>query len=327
MVLLLALAAAAASPQPGTLKTFGDWTVGCDNGRTCKAVALVPEGEDRETYLLLSIDRGPSTAARAQLRWDMPDGPARRTVLTIERQAVAKTSVPAVVLEPTITAALVKGARVEVTTEDGKTIGSASLSGLAAALRYIDDRQKRVGTVTALVAKGAAAQVAPPPPLPVVIVPPPGTRPPRVLSVARVTKLIGPDKAKCTYSTNRIEPEAYRLDARTSLVTVVHPCGNGAYNIFYSALLVDEAGNARAASFDTDLPKPKEGWNDGLANGGYDPKTGRLYKFMKARGLGDCGSFGEYVWDGKRFRLTERSDMGECRGSLDYITTWRAIVR
>ena len=37
-MLLLALAAAAAGPQPGALKTFTDWTVGCDNTRTCRAV-------------------------------------------------------------------------------------------------------------------------------------------------------------------------------------------------------------------------------------------------------------------------------------------------
>ena len=27
------------------------------------------------------------------------------------------------------------------------------------------------------------------------------------------------------------------------------------------------------------------------------------------------------------FRLVEQSEMGECRGSTDYITTWRALVR
>ena len=40
-MLLLALAAQAVQPQPGELKTFGDWTVGCDNARACRAVALV----------------------------------------------------------------------------------------------------------------------------------------------------------------------------------------------------------------------------------------------------------------------------------------------
>ena len=31
----------AAAPSPGELRTFNDWTVGCDNGRACQAVALL----------------------------------------------------------------------------------------------------------------------------------------------------------------------------------------------------------------------------------------------------------------------------------------------
>jgi hypothetical protein len=49
--------------------------------------------------------------------------------------------------------------------------------------------------------------------------------------------------------------------------------------------------------------------------------------FAKGRGIGDCGVGDDYVWDGDRFRLAEQIAMGECRGSVDYITTWRARVR
>ena len=38
MPILLALAAAAVSPQPGELKTFKNWIVGCDDRRACQAV-------------------------------------------------------------------------------------------------------------------------------------------------------------------------------------------------------------------------------------------------------------------------------------------------
>ena len=44
------------------------------------------------------------------------------------------------------------------------------------------------------------------------------------------------------------------------------------------------------------------------------------------RGVGDCGVHQDYVWDGTRFRLVQQEEMSECRGSLDYITTWRAQV-
>ncbi|MEC7934111.1 MAG: DUF1176 domain-containing protein, partial [Pseudomonadota bacterium] len=35
---------AAQAPTPGTLETYKDWTIGCDNRNRCEAVALLPEG-------------------------------------------------------------------------------------------------------------------------------------------------------------------------------------------------------------------------------------------------------------------------------------------
>jgi hypothetical protein len=34
-----------------------------------------------------------------------------------------------------------------------------------------------------------------------------------------------------------------------------------------------------------------------------------------------------YGWDGDRFRLIRRTEMGECRGSHAYLSTWRAQAR
>ena len=172
------------------------------------------------------------------------------------------------------------------------TVGTsrASLSGLAAALRYIDEAQRRGGHVTAMVATGPAIGTIATPSLPIVNDPARGARPARTMTVARAKQLIGPDNAVCDYSSAKVEPEAYRLDARASLVTVFHPCGNGAYNYYSSAFLIDEAGKARPATFDTDKPNPKDGENLGLVNAGYDPKTRRLSSFMKGRGLDNCGT-------------------------------------
>ena len=75
MPFLIALAAAAAAPQPDKLQTFKDWTVGCDNVRHCEAVALVPDGEDRDAYLMLTIERDAGPAALARL--SVPSGDAR----------------------------------------------------------------------------------------------------------------------------------------------------------------------------------------------------------------------------------------------------------
>ena len=63
-MMLLALLAAAAAPQPGELKTYRDWIVGCDNGLACHATSLVAEGEERgEDGAMLSVMRGPGAGA------------------------------------------------------------------------------------------------------------------------------------------------------------------------------------------------------------------------------------------------------------------------
>ena len=91
--------------------------------------------------------------------------------------------------------------------------------------------------------------------------------------------------------------------------------------------MVGEAGPPRPALFDAppDMgdggSKPSTGY---LTNGDWDPKTRRLSSFERVRGIGDCGSTESYAWDGTRFRLVEQNEIGECRGSVDYIRTWIA---
>ena len=81
-----------------------------------------------------------------------------------------------------------------------------------------------------------------------------------------------------------------------------------------------------AAAFDLDEPWWKDEGKPMLINAGWDQERGLLTSFSKGRGLGDCGTLSEYAWDGRAFRLVEQAEMGECRGSTDYITTWRARV-
>ena len=61
-----------------------------------------------------------------------------------------------------------------------------------------------------------------------------------------------------------------------------------------------------------------------LVNPSWDPETRRLHEYAKGRGLGDCGTRSQYAWDGERFRLVHQEEMEACRGSLHYVTTWRA---
>jgi hypothetical protein len=135
--------------------------------------------------------------------------------------------------------------------------------------------------------------------------------------------LIGPDNAKCDYASGKVAPQAWRLDDTHSVVVIDHPCGNGAYNLFSTVFIVDETGTPHPARFDSDPGMGEPGDTD-LTNGGWDEKSQRMSSYAKGRGIGDCGTSQSYAWDGTRFRMTEMAEMGECRGSIDYIRIWTA---
>jgi hypothetical protein len=339
-MLLLGLLAAAVSPpqavpRPGELKTYRDWTVGCDNGRACHATSLMPEGEIAGQPLTMSIKRGPTAGALPEIRVHGGNGKAPRLVADgralgvrlraeeedwrVEDKGVAETL------------ATIRTARtIRVEDGRGRRLGSVSLAGASAALLYIDEVQKRLGTVTALARSGPlpASAVPPPPALPrIASAAAPGARGFRVAEdrIAALRKQAGCIPEQEDWPGYGSEQE--ELDANRTLILL--GCGAGAYNynsIPYLARRTGAAIEIVLAGFDL---SPASGEGDDppmLVNAGWDAKQGLLTSFAKGRGLGDCGVGNDYAWDGTRFRLVRQIAMGECRGSIDYITTWRAVV-
>jgi hypothetical protein len=174
MILAVMLtAAAAAVPQAAELKTFQDWTVGCDNGAACHAVALMPE-DWPEDGLTMSVRRGPEAGARPVLAFELgADSNAASVSADGKRLAVrlvgseGQTKVAAADTAAMV-GALRSAKRVELQAADGKPLGTVSLKGASAALLYMDEKQRRTGTATALVRPGTRPAAGPPPPLPVV---------------------------------------------------------------------------------------------------------------------------------------------------------------
>src|SRR3954467_12719031 len=70
----LLAAAAAAATGSGELKTFKDWTVGCDNGRACQAVGQY-SAENME-LISVSILRGAGAADAPKIWFRLQDSPA-----------------------------------------------------------------------------------------------------------------------------------------------------------------------------------------------------------------------------------------------------------
>lgn len=327
--LLLGLAAADAE------RVFGNWAVVCDNVRRCEATVLLAERADSETFsqILISRDAGPKGGLRIAV---VPAVDAKgAAALFVDALIVAQGNIGANLhIEGEealrVARAMATGDTLMLRQED-RLLGSASLSGAAAAMRYIDAEQGRAESVTAIVATGEqpASMVPEQRPLPTisavrwdgsVAADSPSLKALAKLSArARCERIGGMGEAKS--GSDMLSVERYRLDARTTLV--LQPCWSSAYN-FRTAAFVLQDGKLTKAQFE----EPDEQTEDGtviVTNAGLATVDGAILSTsIKDRGPGDCGRSDKFVWDGARFRRIETRQLGECRGSYNWLTTYRA---
>lgn len=319
----LILAAAAAVPT-GPLVTFKDWTAGCDNGRSCMAVGQY--SADNFDLASVVVERGP-LAGDQPVIWfrnedkivDLAaDGERLNVKLVADADDFILTVDPA--STATVVAALKSARSLVPLRSDGEKALPLSISGAAAAMRWIDEQQKRVGTVTAMVATGdkPPSAVPAPPPLPTVrqvIFDGPPAKP---ISDDQI-KAIQEEYADCSDEEELQDKVDYaRLDARTTLAIVTAVCGSGAYNYYGIPLLLRDNGKREIA----DMEIEEEG--DAAMNLSWDAKTHVLSSYFKGRGLGDCGAGTDWVWDGAKFRIVKQTMMGECLGAIAWIPLYRA---
>ncbi|PVE59049.1 hypothetical protein DC429_01140 [Arthrobacter sp. TPD3018] len=305
------------TPKPGTLKTFGDWQVGCDNGLVCTMASLLPDdGAGAGATLNLIRAPGPQGRYHTVSGEGATDAsghtPAAR--FTVDGRDLGSDA-------NALAAAMANGRVLKVPG------GAISLKGASAALRYIDAMQGRAGTVTATVAQGAkpAASVPPAPALPIVT----AQRLTRYTaklptSVVAAMKRIG----RCDLSEGMESPPSV---ARTpdGRLLVIQPCSAGAYNVI-GALFVVRGSDVRPAQVDASAGFDATGADSqtpvpSVVNGDFDRNV--LTSYAKGRGLGDCGLGQTFAWDGSRYRLVSQDEMSECRGNTEYIATWRATMR
>ncbi|MCW5680844.1 MAG: DUF1176 domain-containing protein [Xanthobacteraceae bacterium] len=102
----------------------------------------------------------------------------------------------------------------------------------------------------------------------------------------------------------------------SGLVLVEVPCWRAAYNFGSILFAVDpkDLSKARLLRFRTLGAKRKLIDTYQLSSPGYDEKQKILNSFHKGRGLGDCGTSGEWRWDGKDFVLTRYWHKEDCDG-------------
>lgn len=309
----------ATSADPATAapesRTFRDWTVTCGNDGACTAFGGVESGTG---WLRIVMPAGPDAVPVVDLGMGM-DADSLEPTVNIDGRAyglevtdgVARISADQA---RALIAALAGGRTAMVGT--GEEAMRLSVSGVSAALLWIDERQGRLDTVTALIRKGdaPASSVPAAPALPVVAAAPAvaqtgmknGTQlPDAVEDLAKVRTCRGetgfsPDFQSAT--------QHYRLAADTVLWGV--PCFMGAYNTAYLYVLTDEVG---ASPRIVSLPTTGEAMETPI-NSDYDPATRRLEAFGKGRGLGDCGTVHQWIWTGQEFVLEHERLMEACMG-------------
>jgi len=328
--LLLAGSAAAGEAD----KTFKDWWVACDNVRVCAAYGFpAEEGGAVVLRMRREAEAGAVPSVDVGINPEDSKGVAGPLDIAIDGKVVARTGLPdgsddelrewdvSEARASTLLAAIAQGQALDLKA-GGRTVATISLAGASAALRWIDDQQKRAGGVTALVARGPApaSAVPAPPPLPVIRAAKPveqkglGSVPPPAV-VARLKGLDCEAHPPEEPTSNRLAP---------GVVLWVVPCWVGAYQISSALVLADEqGGHARLADLGG------AGDPDGRAmatNADYDTDKQRLYSYAKGRGIADCGISATYAWTGKAFVLVERTELSVCRGLSDdyWVTTFRS---
>ena len=318
------LAAAVVVTGTGELKTFKDWTVGCDNGRACHGVGQY--SAENMDLISVSISRGAGATDAPKIWFRLQDSPAidlaadgKRLGVSFvndeENQTVAAGSAARVI------DAFRTAGKVELVGAGGKVIGQLSSLGASAAMLYMDEQQRRIDTVTALVRKGAkpASAVPRPPALPMVRRAAGSGGPLRKLTAAQVRQ-IQQANAECTDDDVSDKVEYARLDAHTTLAIVNAICASGAYNFYSIPILIRDNGKREVAKFEG-----REA-DDLTMNMTWKSKERLLDSYFKGRGIGDCGGGSDWAWDGARFRLVRSRMMDECLGATEWITTFRARV-
>jgi hypothetical protein len=339
------------TPASAEIKSFRDWIAACDNTRTCNAYGFDAD-IGGNAYLQLARDGAPDAPLRITLAVNMDGG--SKFELAFDDPALA--GLPARVIdgktngeddlkrldisnpnavEPMI-AGMRKAKKLIVTridepggTPNDPAATEISLSGMVAALLWIDEQQKRVGTVTALIGRGdkPAAAVPPPPAAPVVpaikISPMPDVRkaPAAVIAKAR---------AVCRDRKVGDVDDATRLGADEVMYWFQCNELSGAYNYFYALLIAAPGKPVREVEFRLPRELAGQGQDHGDVemnmNPGFDESIQTLSMLNKGRGISDCGLTSDWVWDGHAFRLIASRSMPTCKGVApsDWPTLYRA---
>ncbi|WP_434670768.1 DUF1176 domain-containing protein [Klebsiella sp. B345] len=205
-----------------------------------------------------------------------------------------------------------------------------SLQGLKAALLFIDNHQKRVGSETAWVGKGEEPPLSVPPA-------------PALRAVGKVELTQSPlsrDELNdlMDYGNERIDNSScsldpFRREIRVTALTdekvlLMVSCEAGAYNTIWRAWLVSRRPPYMARQLRLSLPfqPPANAAREiELINASFDEQRHELVTLDKGRSPGDCGIQTRWRYDGQRFSLVRYAQQPQCdnwQGPDAWPTLW-----
>lgn len=294
--------------------THKDWDLTCDNTLTCRAVGYSSDETDPAATVLITREAGASTPVTNEVMLADYDGETAEKTPGVPLLLIDKKSQgPLLAVDgdswrmsatqfAAFQQALQRDSRISFKDNVHEYIFSGA--GSSAVLLKMDDVQGRLGTTGALIKKGTASEegVTAPVPLPIIVKAPVVDTDSRDMTPEE-TALIKPKilalKGTATDCDEELLAEVWQIAGLTpekSLVTV--PCWRGAYNSgdMYYVIRND-------MSVSPEL----------VTESATDYEDGLLSFSMKGRGLGDCWSYQQWVWDGKQFAASSLGTTGRCR--------------
>lgn len=336
VVSALAMPLHAAPIELGKQFFHKDWAAACDNIFVCEAVSLMPEAQEGEPPSV-SVTRDGAGTVRIGIAFAQAKGERYRIFVDrrlIDSGTLAKGDYP-VRLEGAaalkLARAMARGKKLVVRGADDALLDEVSLGGTAAAFAHIDSAQGRARTRDALFVTGKRIFKAQPPAPPTISAQRIGKQE-AIPDAGAIVGLV--ESSACADDRVGVtEDSAYSLGRHggSYKALVMLSCGSGAYN-FSFAPFIGTSTDGKKWSFAParfDYPAKANVQSGGIAllvNSGWEPESQQISSYAKGRGLGDCGSAENYVWDGEMFRLIEAHGMDECRGSTQWPRLWTAKV-
>lgn len=318
VALFASLSQSLLADEDGVSFCHKDWELACDNTLTCRAAGYSAE-EGAGGSVLLTRAGGANTPVlgRVTLADTAGDGSKQVDTLTLwidghAQGEVAKAENDEWTLTDAQTQALIAAVKgsVKVEFRGGAEPFELSSNGAFAALLKMDDAQGRLDTPGALVRKGNKPESSVPPAVAMPVIQQVKVRKasPRALSATELAllkpKLIASltDEDSCDNlapSDDQPEegpPTLTAVDGAHVLIAAL--CWRGAYNEGYGYWLID-----------TSL----QGKPELITDSGSNYSDGVIAKAQKGRGIGDCWSSADWVWNGKDFVQSSVATTGMCR--------------